>query len=220
MYNPVTPCLKQFIRTPNWEDCVHLTFNEIRLCGANNAQVARRLRSSLKTWCRRFPRAGTLPARARAAQPARPRSAKTLSLGRRTWRSPGYRTRKGWAGTLNSPSHVAREHPAGSERRCEAQRVLHSQRTPVPTVMHLHKWQQEDRGDIAPRSDQTSAAGSGKVGRVRTQWGARERVRERLPPRGVLFLEPISWRRRLVGKHLGFCCGGIDAGSQDEGHGG
>ncbi len=34
------------------------------------------------------------------------------------------------------------------------------------------------------------------------------------------FLSRYLGEGALVGKHLGFCCGGIDAGSQDEGHGG
>ena len=40
---------------------VHLTFNEIRLCGANNTQVARRLRSMLENLIQ------TLPARRHSA---------------------------------------------------------------------------------------------------------------------------------------------------------
>jgi uncharacterized membrane protein len=32
-------------RTPNWEDFVHLTFTEIRQCGAGSIQIARRLRA-------------------------------------------------------------------------------------------------------------------------------------------------------------------------------
>jgi uncharacterized membrane protein len=32
-------------RTPNWEDFIHLSCTEIRHCGANNVQIARRLRS-------------------------------------------------------------------------------------------------------------------------------------------------------------------------------
>jgi uncharacterized membrane protein len=34
-------------RTPNWEDFVHVACNEIRTCGADNVQVARRLRAML-----------------------------------------------------------------------------------------------------------------------------------------------------------------------------
>ena len=92
--------LRLIIRTPNWEDFVHLTFNEIRLCGANNAQVARRLRSMLENLIQ------TLPARRHPALLELDSSVcstaicKGTFLGRRTWRSPGYRTRKGWAGTL------------------------------------------------------------------------------------------------------------------------
>lgn len=35
-------------RTPNWEDFVHVACTEIRACGANNVQVARRLRAMLE----------------------------------------------------------------------------------------------------------------------------------------------------------------------------
>ena len=34
-------------RTPDWEDFVHLACHEIRICGGNNAQIARRLRAML-----------------------------------------------------------------------------------------------------------------------------------------------------------------------------
>ena len=39
--------LRVIFRTPNWEDFVHLACNEIRLCGAGNVQVARRMRAML-----------------------------------------------------------------------------------------------------------------------------------------------------------------------------
>jgi uncharacterized membrane protein len=39
--------LRVIFRTPNWEDFVHLACNEIRLCGAANVQVARRMRAML-----------------------------------------------------------------------------------------------------------------------------------------------------------------------------
>lgn len=35
------------LRTPNWEDFVHLTFTEIRFYGASSIQIARRLRASI-----------------------------------------------------------------------------------------------------------------------------------------------------------------------------
>jgi uncharacterized membrane protein len=35
-------------RTPDWEDFVHLACHEIRICGGNNAQIARRLRAMLE----------------------------------------------------------------------------------------------------------------------------------------------------------------------------
>ena len=34
-------------RTPNWEDVVHLTFSEIRFYGAENIQIARRMRAMI-----------------------------------------------------------------------------------------------------------------------------------------------------------------------------
>jgi uncharacterized membrane protein len=39
--------LRLILRTPNWEDFVHLTFTEIRFYGAPNIQIARRLRASI-----------------------------------------------------------------------------------------------------------------------------------------------------------------------------
>jgi uncharacterized membrane protein len=35
-------------RTPNWEDFVHLTFTELRHCGAGHIQIARRLRAVIE----------------------------------------------------------------------------------------------------------------------------------------------------------------------------
>jgi uncharacterized membrane protein len=40
--------LRVIFRTPNWEDFVNLAFNEIRICGANNMQVVRRLRAMIE----------------------------------------------------------------------------------------------------------------------------------------------------------------------------
>jgi hypothetical protein len=37
--------LRVIFRTPNWEDFVHLAFSEIRFYGAENMQIARRLRA-------------------------------------------------------------------------------------------------------------------------------------------------------------------------------
>jgi len=47
--------LRVIFRTPNWEDFVHLACNEIRLCGAGNVQVARRLRAMLEGLDRALP---------------------------------------------------------------------------------------------------------------------------------------------------------------------
>jgi uncharacterized membrane protein len=40
--------LRVILRTPNWEDFVHLALTEIRLCGASNPQIARRLRAMIE----------------------------------------------------------------------------------------------------------------------------------------------------------------------------
>lgn len=40
--------LRVVFRTPNWDDFVHLTFSEIRSCGASNLQIVRRLRSMIE----------------------------------------------------------------------------------------------------------------------------------------------------------------------------
>ena len=39
--------VRVIFRTPDWEDFVHLSCHEIRMCGANNVQIARRLRAML-----------------------------------------------------------------------------------------------------------------------------------------------------------------------------
>ena len=39
--------LRVIFRTPNWEDFVHLAFTEIRFYGAENIQIARRLRAMI-----------------------------------------------------------------------------------------------------------------------------------------------------------------------------
>jgi len=40
--------LRVICRTPNWEDFVHLALTEIRFCGAQNMQIARRLRAMIE----------------------------------------------------------------------------------------------------------------------------------------------------------------------------
>lgn len=42
-------------RTPNWEDYVHVACTEIRACGANSVQIARRLRAMLENLVRSLP---------------------------------------------------------------------------------------------------------------------------------------------------------------------
>ena len=39
--------LRVICRTPDWEDFVHLSFTEIRFCGATSIQIARRLRAMI-----------------------------------------------------------------------------------------------------------------------------------------------------------------------------
>jgi uncharacterized membrane protein len=43
-------------RTPNWEDFVHLAFTEIRQCGAQNMQIARRLRAMIENLIQTLPK--------------------------------------------------------------------------------------------------------------------------------------------------------------------
>ena len=47
--------LRLIFRTPNWEDFVHLTFSEIRACGSDNLQIARRLRAMIQNLLRVLP---------------------------------------------------------------------------------------------------------------------------------------------------------------------
>jgi len=47
--------LRVILRTPNWEDFVHLSFREIRLCGGNSVQVARRLRAMAENLLQTLP---------------------------------------------------------------------------------------------------------------------------------------------------------------------
>lgn len=53
--------LRLVFRTPDWEDFVHLACREIRLCGANNLQIARRMRAMIENLVQ------TLPAHRHAA---------------------------------------------------------------------------------------------------------------------------------------------------------
>ncbi|MCU0975208.1 MAG: DUF2254 domain-containing protein [Steroidobacteraceae bacterium] len=47
--------LRVVFRTPNWEDFVQVSCSEIRACGANNLQIARRLRAMLENLIRSLP---------------------------------------------------------------------------------------------------------------------------------------------------------------------
>jgi uncharacterized membrane protein len=53
--------VRVILRTPNWEDFVHIACNEIRACGAGSIQIARRQRAMLENLIR------TLPAQRHAA---------------------------------------------------------------------------------------------------------------------------------------------------------
>jgi len=47
--------LRVIFRTPNWEDFVNLALSEIRLCGAANLQIARRLRAMIENLTQTLP---------------------------------------------------------------------------------------------------------------------------------------------------------------------
>ena len=47
--------LRVIMRTPNWPDYVHLTFTELRFCGASSIQVARRLRAMIENLVHNLP---------------------------------------------------------------------------------------------------------------------------------------------------------------------
>jgi len=53
--------LRVILRTPNWDDFIHIAFTEIRFCGASNIQIARRLRAMIVNL------SNTLPPRREAA---------------------------------------------------------------------------------------------------------------------------------------------------------
>jgi uncharacterized membrane protein len=48
--------LRVIFRTPNWEDFVHLAFTEIRNCGSNSMQIARRLRAMVENLIETLPK--------------------------------------------------------------------------------------------------------------------------------------------------------------------
>lgn len=47
--------LRVILRTPNWEDFVHLAFSEIRACGSPNLQIVRRLRAMIENLVQTLP---------------------------------------------------------------------------------------------------------------------------------------------------------------------
>ncbi|MFX1764663.1 DUF2254 domain-containing protein [Paraburkholderia sp. A1RI-2L] len=47
--------VRVILRTPNWEDFVHISFREIRQCGAGSIQIARRLRAAIENLIQSLP---------------------------------------------------------------------------------------------------------------------------------------------------------------------
>jgi uncharacterized membrane protein len=47
--------VRVILRTPNWQDFVHISCNEIRACGANSVQIVRRQRAMLENLVRTLP---------------------------------------------------------------------------------------------------------------------------------------------------------------------
>ncbi|MEM5314748.1 DUF2254 domain-containing protein [Paraburkholderia sp. JHI869] len=47
--------VRMILRTPNWEDFVHISFREIRQCGAGSIQIARRLRAAIENLIQSLP---------------------------------------------------------------------------------------------------------------------------------------------------------------------
>ncbi|HTH61225.1 MAG TPA: DUF2254 domain-containing protein [Paraburkholderia sp.] len=47
--------VRVILRTPNWEDFVHISFREIRQCGAGSIQIARRLRAAIENLVHSLP---------------------------------------------------------------------------------------------------------------------------------------------------------------------
>lgn len=47
--------VRVILRTPNWEDFVHISFREIRQCGAGSIQIARRLRATIENLIQSLP---------------------------------------------------------------------------------------------------------------------------------------------------------------------
>jgi uncharacterized membrane protein len=56
-----TGAVRVILRTPNWEDFVHISCSEIRACGAGSVQIPRRMRAMLENLV------DTLPAQRHAA---------------------------------------------------------------------------------------------------------------------------------------------------------
>ena len=79
--------------TPNWEDFVQVTFSEIRLYGAENFQIARRLRAMIEKLRRRCRSIAALPS-TRSSNCSIALSRSTMRY-RQTWRLPVFPIRRG-----------------------------------------------------------------------------------------------------------------------------
>src|SRR6516165_582724 len=86
--------LRVIFQTPNWEDFVHLAFNEIRQYGGGSTQVVRRLRAMIQNLLQSLPE-NRLPA-LRQQQDLLDVPCKNYMRFRKTWPLPGLRTRRGW----------------------------------------------------------------------------------------------------------------------------
>src|SRR6516165_7739450 len=81
--------LRVIFQTPNWEDFVHLAFNEIRQYGGGSTQVVRRLRAMIENLLHSLPE-DRLPA-LRQQQDLLDRTLQKFMRFRKTWALPGLR---------------------------------------------------------------------------------------------------------------------------------
>ena len=90
--------LRVVLRTPNWEDFVHLAFTEIRHCGADNIQIARRLRAVIENLMQTLPE-HRHPALSKNWLPSTGQSKPTSAMPR-IWRLPAFPTARAWGAIL------------------------------------------------------------------------------------------------------------------------
>lgn len=106
--------LRVIIRTPNWDDYVHLAFVEIRHCGAESMQVVRRLRAMGENLLTVLPEHRHPPCGGNSTcSTARWRRS---ILPPRTWRSPAPATRRDWAERRSRSADLGR-YSSGRSRR-------------------------------------------------------------------------------------------------------